>query len=378
MISVNAEVRSPVTRSAPLSETVELPVPTGEYQVGTITYHWIDEKREELWTTEPDDHRQLMVQIWYPADKQSRGTKAPYIFDLEKIRPSIEKYWENMPAVHTQAMLNIPISRSEGKYPVLVFSHGMNSGRFLYTSILQELASHGYVVASIDHTYWGPGVAFPDGKIVGFEDGMIARDKLDSNEIDRMMLEGIRVMSADQEFVAEKLRMLDLTSQIFKNKLDLAKTGAIGHSMGGMAATASCLQYTAFKTCVSLDGVNYFLNKMPNPSSKPFLLLLNSEWGKNTPPKIKKSYLEAWENPAIALINGTKHSSYSDIPLIEPFEKKDGLLEPRRAFRIISSYTVSFFDIYLKRTKGKLPKFSAMELIDLKSIEAEEKKEKTN
>ncbi|MEZ5428277.1 MAG: hypothetical protein R2747_18555 [Pyrinomonadaceae bacterium] len=357
-----------VSVAAPL-KTVELPEPTGKHKVGTVVYFFEDKKREELWTPTPNDYRQLMVQIWYPADN-AKGDPAPYIFDLEKIRPSIEKYWENMPDVRSRSSLNIPISKARKSYPLLILSHGMNSGRFLYTSISQELASRGYVVASIDHTYWGPGVAFPNGKIVSFEDSMIARDKLDFKEIDRMMLEGIAVMSADQAFVAERMAELNAGSTFFKNKLDLSKIGVLGHSMGGMAATASCLHYTVFKACVSLDGVNYFLNRMPASSSKPFLLLLNSDWGKNTPEKISKSYLEAWENPSVAIINGTKHNFFSDIPLIEPPEQTDGLIEPLRAHRIISAYTTAFFDKHLKQTKEKMPAFSEMEFIDLKTVES--------
>ena len=374
-IFANAGIKNFSAKPNFTSSVINLPKPTGKYKIGTNVYYWKDKTREELWTKQASDCRRLMVQIFYPVDEKSSGKKAPYIFGLKKIRSSIEKYWKDMPEIRHEAIFNAPISKKEGKYPVLIFSHGMNSSRFLYTSISQELASHGYIVASIDHTYWGPGVAFPDGKIVSFDEGMIARDKLDFKEIDRMMLEGITVMSADQAFVAGKLKELNTNSKHFKNKFDLSKIGSIGHSMGGMAATASCLKYTSFKTCISLDGVNYFLNKMPNPTNKSFLLLLNSQWGKNAPPKIKRSYLEAWENPTVAIINGTKHNFYSDIPLIEPPEKKDGLLEPQRAFRLISSYTVAFLDKNLKQTKVKMPEFSEMEFVDLKKIKPAEKKE---
>ena len=368
----NAKV--PVEKNKSPTKIVSLPKPTGKYKVGTSTYFWIDKTREELWTLDPKDSRRLMVQIWYPADENNKGIKAPYIFNLEEIGLSIKKYWEDMPEIEHQSYLNLPVAKAEKKYPVLIFSHGMNSSRFLYTSISQELASQGYIVASIDHTYWGPGVAFPDGKKVSFDDGMISRDKLDFNEIDRMMLEGITVMSADQAFIAGKLRKLNSKDKKFKGRFDLSKMGVIGHSMGGMAATASCLKYKTFKTCISLDGVNYFLNRMPNPSSKPFLLLLNSQWGKNAPPKIKKNYLEAWENPTIFIINGTKHNFYSDIPLIEPPKKKDGLIEPLRAYQIISKYTVSFLDFYLKGKERKIAQFKEMEEIDLQTIKAPEKK----
>lgn len=372
LLSMNAGIRA-----AGLPEKIELPKPTGAYRVGTAVYFWEDPKREEQWTKTPDDHRRLMVQIWYPAAENSPGDRAPYIFELNKIRPSIEKYWEgSFPDVQTHADLNVPVSTAQQQYPVLVLSHGMNSGRFLYTALSEELASRGFIIAAIDHTYWGPGVAFPNGKTVTFDEGMIALDKLDFQEIDRMMLEGITVMAADQAFAAEKLAELNGDSKLFKNKLDLTRMGAIGHSMGGMAATAACLKYTAFKVCISLDGVNHFLNKMPAPSPKPFLLLLNSQWGRDNPAQIKQSYLEAWEQPTVAIINGTRHNSYSDLPLIEPPAEKEGFLEPRRAFQIISSTAAAFLNKHLNRVENEnLLTYTELEFIDLRAVEV---KEETN
>jgi len=43
------------------------PTPTGPYAIGTLTYHWIDAGRPEVFTADPDDRRELMVQVWYPA-----------------------------------------------------------------------------------------------------------------------------------------------------------------------------------------------------------------------------------------------------------------------------------------------------------------------
>ncbi|MGE3467663.1 MAG: alpha/beta hydrolase family protein [Pyrinomonadaceae bacterium] len=374
MSIISGEALAFKIRSDPSPKTVELPKPTGKHKVGTVVYHWIDKKREEPWTKAPADHRQLMVQIWYPGDDKGQGKKAPYIFDLEKIRSSIEKYWNGIPDVRHHATLDLPVSNAETKYPLLVFSHGMNSSRFLYTSICQELASRGYVVAAIDHTYWGPGVAFPDGTTVKFDDGMIARDKLTSDEIDKMMFEGIEVMSADQAFVAEKLAELNVSSAGFKNRFDLSKMGSIGHSMGGMAATASCLKYSAFKVCVSLDGANSSLHKMPEPSSKAHLLLLNSQWGRRTPALIRSSYQDAWRDPVVAIVVGTKHNFYSDIPLIEQPADLEGLLEPAKAFGVISSYTVAFFDKHLKQKGNSMPSYPEMELVDLKAHEGKTSK----
>lgn len=359
-----------------LKET-ELPTPSGPYPVGTMTYHWIDRTREEQWTSDPNDFRQLIVQLWYPAKNRDARREAPYIPDLDRLRTSIDQYWPERPSVRTHATVGASLSPSGKRYPVIIFSHGMNSVRFRYTAIIEELASQGYVVAAIDHTYWGPGVAFPKGKVVKLEEGMMALDQLSSDEIDQMMQEGITVMAADQNFVAHMLAELNESQResrnIFRHRLDLSAVGAMGHSMGGIAATRACLEYTAFKACVSLDGPNYFLNMMPKSSSKPFLLLLNSDWGIGAPERIKTRYLEAWSAPLVAIIHGTKHNSFSDILLTKAQTSMPGLISPERAHNVISAYCVAFFDQSLKGVPATLlnvrsEKFPEVEFVDLKAL----------
>ncbi|MGB3786915.1 MAG: hypothetical protein WA949_02820, partial [Phormidesmis sp.] len=43
------------------------PYPSGSYKIGTLTYHWVDTNRPEVFSTDPNARRELMVQIWYPA-----------------------------------------------------------------------------------------------------------------------------------------------------------------------------------------------------------------------------------------------------------------------------------------------------------------------
>jgi len=346
------------------SAVTQLPAATGQYGVGTTVRYWTDSRREEAWTADPDDRRRLAVQIWYPA-ADDMGPNAPYIFGLEKIGASIERYWDYIPKVDTNAQLDAKVPSGSRRFPLVVFSHGMNSSRFAYTALARELASHGYVVASIDHTFWGPGVSFPDGKPVQFEDGMIARDKLTSDEIDSMMRAGLEAMADDEAFVADRMREMDASDRLLKGRIDLSNVAVAGHSMGGMAAISACLRYAVFRRCISLDGTNYFLDKMPEPSEKPFLLLLNSQWGRNTPEKIAVRYLEAFKAPQVAILNGSKHNYFSDIPLIEPPEKLDGNLPPERAFRIIADRVLGFL-AGRAAVEGKEP--AELEVIDLKQF----------
>jgi hypothetical protein len=86
---------------------------TGKYKVATALYTYTDPNRVENYS-DTGEARKVNVEFWYPAD-----------FDAT--------------ALHT--------------YPLVVFSHGSFGIRSSNESLYNELASHGYVVASIDHTY---------------------------------------------------------------------------------------------------------------------------------------------------------------------------------------------------------------------------------
>jgi predicted dienelactone hydrolase len=50
---------------------------SGPYEVGTSTYHWVDADRPEVFTADPDDRCELIVQIWYPAEGDPSSPRAP-------------------------------------------------------------------------------------------------------------------------------------------------------------------------------------------------------------------------------------------------------------------------------------------------------------
>jgi predicted dienelactone hydrolase len=52
------------------------PHPTGPYQIGTLTYHWVDAARPEVFTADPNARRELMVQVWYPAKADPSSPRA--------------------------------------------------------------------------------------------------------------------------------------------------------------------------------------------------------------------------------------------------------------------------------------------------------------
>jgi len=81
----------------------------------------------------------------------------------------------------------------------------------------------------------------------------------------------------------------------------------------------------------------------PRPATKPFLLLLNADWGRKSPAKIARTYLAAWAAPTVALIDGSHHNTYSDAPLVDSTAESS----ERSARSVIGSLVAAFFETHL-------------------------------
>jgi hypothetical protein len=57
--------------------TYAFPPPAGPYAIGTLTYHWVDAARPEILTADPADTRELMAQVWYPAEPTPDAPRSP-------------------------------------------------------------------------------------------------------------------------------------------------------------------------------------------------------------------------------------------------------------------------------------------------------------
>jgi hypothetical protein len=162
-----------------------IPPPTGPYQVGQTYRHWVDESRDEPYTDEEDDHRELVVMIWYPADVADDMERAQYweslsdlgedtwatYFEsgqLASLTPFSQEVFDSFPELKTHAVRDAPVAETESTYPVLIFSHGGEGWPELYTYQALELASHGYIVIGINHTFYSSLTVFPDGHVTGF------------------------------------------------------------------------------------------------------------------------------------------------------------------------------------------------------------------
>ena len=145
-----------------------LPAPTGPHKTGRMSFHWKDDARAELETSAPDDKRELMVHLFYPADSNASGAGAPYVPDADAMRgPWNDGQMERIKAMRAFSRENAALPRGKARYPVVIFAPGGGMKALTYHVLLEDLASHGWVVAAIDPSYNARAVRFPDGRVLG-------------------------------------------------------------------------------------------------------------------------------------------------------------------------------------------------------------------
>lgn len=149
------------------------PTPSGPYAIGTVTYHWVDGERGEIFTADPADHRELMVQIWYPADPDTSGPRSRYVDNAAAMADAVQAQLpfpglvlRHLDLVSTHAVASAPVAGDEPRYPVLLYLSGLYGSRQINTFQVEELVSRGYVVVGLDQPYTAADVGFPDGRHV--------------------------------------------------------------------------------------------------------------------------------------------------------------------------------------------------------------------
>src|SRR6516162_1741460 len=154
--------------SADAGHAPYLPEPTGPCPVGTTSLWLTDTSRPDPWAPGVTA-RELMVSLWYPAATPD-GRRARYMTPAESELQLTNRGITGVPpdmlsTVRTNAADGAEPTGPQHGLPLVVLSPGFTSPRSTLTALAEDLASHGYVVAGIDHTYESYATAFPDGRV---------------------------------------------------------------------------------------------------------------------------------------------------------------------------------------------------------------------
>jgi predicted dienelactone hydrolase len=362
-----------------------------------VTVHWTDKSRVEPLAADRG-YRELMVDIWYPADSAA-GPAAEYFdrsaFDQPQIMERLKGYLRTaydaikVGRVRTHAIQGAAFARSAKRCPVLIFSHGGGETRETYTAQLEDLASHGYVVAAITHTYDAVLAVFPDGRHVVLAPNRWPPPKASSIEglppSEETNPDRLQWWADDISFVLNELdrenRVGGSTRLPFAGRLDLTRAGAFGHSAGGQAAAHACQIDRRLRACLNQDGLSAFAPYYSDASGwgmdQAFMLIVRAP--RTDPPtdeelaamKLTRKQAEALlqrlkarqdatlrntgkGSYRVVLENKTtSHADFGDLPLLQSRDRAEA--ETRtRVLGVVRSYTRAFFDKYVRGTKAPL------------------------
>jgi predicted dienelactone hydrolase len=343
-----------------------LPAPTGPYLVGRSEYVWLDPSRTDPLSDRPDEKRELAVWVWYPADLAGKDQTAPYLppawQGAQEANAGIGKYVEsNDSAVQTHSFENAPISASQNAWPVIVMQPGMGPAVPDYTSLAENLASHGYVVVGVNQPYTSNLVVFPDGRAVPRTEKGTIPDSASADEVDADAGRIGKVWMEDAAFVLDRLQSLNADPDgAFYNRLDLAHVGLFGHSFGGATAARVCKTDSRCKAGADLDGT-LFSYQAAGTLHIPFMFMAEEDCGTNCDTMLANFSMSQADVYYLS-IDGTRHFNFSDLPLrlLPPsrllFRAAGyiGSIRPERGVEITNAYLVAFFDKYLKGVDSQL------------------------
>ncbi|HSW74068.1 MAG TPA: hypothetical protein VLG71_02840, partial [Candidatus Limnocylindria bacterium] len=240
-----------------------LPQPSGPYAVGIQSFFTADEQRADPYA-KTKENRKIVGHIWYPA-VPATGKRYEYLGDAMQVFKKIfaqeyhipgflsEVLWRGIP---THAYSNATIASTQHAYPVILFSHGLlGLPSQFYSSIIQNIVSHGYIVVGIDHPYFNLVTYYPYGIWVTSNNLATQFHTMKPHEQEAFQMKAIGVYKADMSFVIDYIKHLNEDPEsLFYKRCDLNKLIVMGHSAGGTAAIEFCRHDVRCKGAIDLDG----------------------------------------------------------------------------------------------------------------------------
>jgi predicted dienelactone hydrolase len=347
--------------------TLTLLKPTGSYAVGRTTFDWVDSTRIDSLATKPGIRRELTVWIWYPASLKNVDSTVEYLpSDWKKALVQkqgfimSEFFTRNLSKVHSHSITNPELSHEKTQYPVVFLKSGIGTLATDYTTLAEDLASHGYIVVGNDSPYNTFVVVYPDGRVVGKNPTGNPGEAVASTP-ERIHLANslIRVWSADTKFILHKLEELNgETQNRFYKKMDLNSVGIFGHSFGGATAAQFCHDVPGCKAGIDMDGAP-FGPVIQTGLNKPFMFLLASHEGETDPlsiqikANIRKIYNSLPESRVMISLHSARHFNFTDMALTKEklifrLAGATGSIGSRRGLEVEAGCVRTFFDVYLK------------------------------
>ena len=397
-----------------------LPKPTGPHSVGVADFEVTDHNRVGLLGTQPGEPRTLLVRVFYPATPDGEQNPRPYITDLERQHTTrslsgalgVPFLLDYLSLVRTNSYVQAPLLSHSETYPTVFYSHGYTSFVGQNTVLMEELASHGYVVYALHHSGDSAAAVLPSGRVLAtdpelFEQLMSgtqgANEQLQidayagetqtirrSSQLalledsikrgDRLVTKSAEIWLQDRQF------LLDHLSQIKNGETDhpnaqlvaltqisnFSQTGQMGMSFGGSTSGALCLIDRRCAAGINLDGSDFHQSPFNTQQMQPFMMFYGDF--KLTAQQLGGLVKEGWEfndfsyerhelaglsKDIVRLkVHDVAHLGISDFNLFLRNPLRSLLLGPidgHLMVKIQNELVRGFFDTYLKAQEVGFP-----------------------
>ncbi|MEU2106514.1 dienelactone hydrolase family protein [Nocardia sp. NPDC019255] len=352
-----------------------LPAMTGPHGVGNRRLFLTDTARTDPITG--SGQRKVSVTAWYPTP--STGAVARYLSNVDSYDETMalnlvnglenagcsKQFWTgaikcggffgnvdpnttmfgNIRARDTRAVKDAAVSTDLGALPTVVFSPGFGIPGNHASILAQELASHGYLVMTLSHTY--------ESIVTELSTGVVLQN---GGAVSNQWQKVLTARLGDVNFVINQLGSLP---NGIGNQADLSKVACVGHSYGGYTALEQSYHDPRVKAVAVLDGTAGYdgtENHAQNNGVQVPVMLLSGDID------LGDNYLVGGEHASWATyrntahgplhmleVAGTKHYAFTDVGLLTvQTASLNGSINPARAMTIHTTFTRVFLDQYLK------------------------------
>ena len=327
------------------------PAATGPFLIGRFVPEW------QLLASKIPPYRAPQVEFWYPVDKEvpHPSKSANTLYALEQF------FFTGESGLPDHPLSDAPIAEERRPFPVLLYFSGGAGEGIDNVYLIRELVSQGFVVAAVYYPLELPGLSSEDleRRIADLTVPLLDFSSKDGFEMDVFRLNnrvGERAEDASSVLSALTTLYASGLNGLLRRNLDTTRVGIFGFSFGGAVAAEAKYHDERFTAALNLDGW-HFGEAVKYGVQAPYMFMVDDD-----PPAGKyEATLDQrqLDGPIAAMkhhggyfltISGTHHMNFADsafhcfllrrMPL--------GPIDPDRAFQIISSYTVMFFEAYLK------------------------------
>lgn len=348
-------------------KNVQLPSPTGEYKVGTGVFSYFDADRTE--TIGPNagtKGRRIRGRLYYPVlPEAAEGLPQDEVLS-RALCEGLSKSMHVPVKEPVKGEYYRDASPAPGRFPLIVYSHGMGAYAEANHFLCSELCSHGYNVLAVGHAFDSVANEYEDGNVDGFDKSLTMKtyqpflggaiallrytgDKKSSNEELYRKFQTMQdkyfnfLIGYLDERAKDVSAITDDALARFGDRIDLTHgIGITGHSMGGVTAYYMCRHDDRFAAGINLDGI--LVGRYEGTMNKPFYQI-NCETNVNVSVKAALGTTAPfyWE-----VFKGMQHHGFCDLKFFVPISAVVGKMPPAVFHENLCRIHKTFFDKYLK------------------------------